>query len=111
MTVWIWRGRGPQARSWVRFPFIGDLASFIAFPTFGAICVGAGLHELGAPDWLSIPIFLAGFVPVVQVLLASSSALGPGVDRNFEQITSRRYGIQNRSHTRCRHPRSTVSVH
>jgi len=63
MTVWIWRGRGPQARSWVRFPFIGDLASFMAFPTFGAICVGAGLHELGVPDWLSILIFLAENIP------------------------------------------------
>src|SRR5699024_335523 len=108
MTVWIWRGRGPQDRSWVRFPFIGDLASFMAFPTFGAICVGAGLHELGAPDWLSIPIFLAGFVPVVQVLFASSSSLGRGVLPNFEQRTSRRYGIPNRCHSRCRRPQCPV---
>lgn len=65
MAVWIWRGRGPHARSWVRFPIVGDLASFMAFPSFGSICVGAGLHEFGAPDWVSMPIFLAGFVPVV----------------------------------------------
>ena len=64
-AVWIWRGRGPRARSWIRFPIVGDLASLMAFPSVGAICIGAALSNLGMPDWVSMPIALAGFIPIV----------------------------------------------
>src|SRR5690625_909933 len=65
VAVWIWRGRGLQARSWVRIPVIGNLGSLMALPSVGAICVGLALVELDAPDWVSMPIALAGCVPVL----------------------------------------------
>src|SRR5699024_7346566 len=64
-AIWIWRGRSATARSWIRFPIIGDLASLTAFPAIGLLCFGGGLSLLGAPDGLSMPLFVAGFIPFV----------------------------------------------